>query len=69
MNLSPTTKNLLVLLRETPVMFLKRNEPGKKRADLVYEELKSLSGNGFSTFENEQGMVVVRDGSARTFLI
>jgi hypothetical protein len=68
--LSPTTRNLISILEDIPVMILKRNiDSGKNRRRDVYEELKSLSGSGFQVFENETGITLILDGSARSFLV
>ena len=68
--LSPTTRNILAILHEVPVMILKRDgDSGKSRGRDVYGELKSLSGNGFQVFENETGITIILDGAARSFLL
>lgn len=67
-SLKPTTRNILSLLSDTPVIVIKRDS-GRIGAGSVYEELRSLSGNGFQVFENEDGMSIVRDGASRNFLV
>lgn len=67
--LRPVTRNLLSLLKDVPVIFLKKVDSGRSHSEKIFEELKSLSGNGFQVFENSNGLSIVRDGAARSFLL
>ena len=66
--LRPTTRNILSLLSDTPVIVIRRDS-GRIKASEVYDELRSLSGNGFQVFENDDGISIIRDGASRNFLI
>jgi predicted transcriptional regulator len=67
--LSPTTRNLVGLLADTPVIEIRKSDTGRKDADQVYRELRELAGNGFRVLEDSQSMIIVKDGTARSFLI
>lgn len=67
--LNPTVRNLLSLLDDTPVIEIRKSETGRKDADEVYSELRRLSDNGFRVLEDSESMFIIRDGTARSFLI
>lgn len=51
------------------VIEIKKSDTGRKDADDVYGELRELNGNGFRVLEDSQSMFIVKDGTARSFLI
>ena len=67
--LNPTVRNLLSLLDDTPVIEIRKSETGRKDAHEVYSELRRLSDNGFRVLEDSESMFIIRDGTARSFLI
>jgi len=68
-SLNPTTRNLLSLLSDIPVITIRRTDSGRKDAERIFNELKELSGDGFQVFENKDGVNIVRDGASRTFML
>lgn len=67
--LNPTTRNLLGLLKDTPVITIKRDISGRYGAEDVFKELRALSGDGFRVFEDGDSMSIIRDGASRNFLV
>jgi hypothetical protein len=67
--ISATTRNIISILESMPVVVLKHDPSGRRTREKVFEELKKLSGNGFSTFEGPEGLAIIADGSARKFLL
>lgn len=67
--LNPTVRNLLSLLDDTPVIEIRKSDTGRKDADEVYMELRRLSDKGFRVLEDSESMFIIRDGTARSFLI
>lgn len=68
-SLNPTTRNLLSLLSDIPVITIRRTDSGRKDAERIFNELKELSGEGFQVFENKDSLNIVRDGASRTFML
>lgn len=66
--LSATTKNILSIVGDIPVMILKKDS-GRNKSERVCSELKSLSGKDFQVFENDSGICIIAKGSGRTFLV
>jgi hypothetical protein len=66
--LSPTTRSILALVPSTPVMLIKKDH-GSKRADRVFDELLSLSGDELLVYECDEGIVVARRDGARSFYV
>lgn len=67
--LNPTTMNILGLLKDTPVITIKRDASGRYGAEDVFKELRALSGDGFRVFEDGDSMSIIRDGASRNFLV
>lgn len=66
--LSPTTRNILALVSNLPVMFIRR-DPSSRRAEKVFEELMSLPRDEFIVCRVEDGISLVRASSARKFIV
>lgn len=66
--LSPTTRNVLALSKDIPLILLKKN-PGSVRADRVFKELLAISEKDLIVCENDQGIVLFRRSQARQFLV
>lgn len=67
--LNPTVRNLLSLLDDTPVIEIRKSDTGRKDAHEVYMELRRLGGDGFRILEDSESFFIIRDGTARSFLI
>lgn len=65
----PTAVNLVSLLKDTPVLVIRRDESGRYGSEDVYEQMKSLSGDGFEVYGDAEAFVVVKGGHSRSFRI
>jgi len=65
---SPTTRSILSLVADTPVILLNRTE-GSMRADRVFRELLAISDESLLVCEDGQGVVVLKRSAARKFSV
>ena len=65
---NPTARNILILLRDEPLIILKKST-GRKDSGTILEDIRSLDGQGFRVFDSGEDVCIVAQGSGRTFLI